>query len=104
MQKLETRPEHQMFQSTVVEDDFFLLRIRSFEKKYDKSWLEFYTDFKSGTLDDCTNPDYGQWAVLCRAYWAELFESSGPPLTGTIASKPEQCSGLSISALVMLSL
>ena len=88
----ETRPEEKLFQPTTVENDFFLLRIRDLEGRYNKTSLEFWTDFKNGNLDDPSNPDYGQWAVLCQAYWTELIQSSSPPLFD-FAEKPELCSG-----------
>lgn len=96
MNNCETRPDEKIVKPEIVESDFFLLRIRGFEKKYDKTWLEFWTDFKSGNLDDPSNPEYGQWAVMCRAYWTELITASGPPINEFAASKPEQSSGFFI--------
>jgi hypothetical protein len=96
MQSNETRPEEKLFEPTVVESDFFILRVRSFEEKYHKTWFEFWTEFKDGSLDDPSNPDYGQWAILCRAYWTELITASGPPLNGFVSDQPERSSGFFI--------
>jgi hypothetical protein len=88
--------QEKIIQPTYVDSDFFVLRVREYEKKYDKTWLEFWTEFNAGQLSDPTNPEFGQWAMLCRAYWTELITADGPPLSEFKPSKPELSSGFLI--------
>src|SRR5271157_3857239 len=80
-----------------VDSDYFLVRVRQFEQQYNESWGKFFGEYTSGQADKC-NPDFVEWAFLCRNFLGELIraeEGEGPP--GSAASifpeKPEIDSG-----------
>jgi hypothetical protein len=84
-----------ILQPQFVGSDYFLCRIREFELKYDKSWGEFYADFSSGQGRE--NPDFIEWAFLCRTFLPELIQQESPPDQPLeIVETPESNSGVFI--------
>jgi hypothetical protein len=82
-------------QPQFVSSDYFLCRVRELEHKYDKSWGEFYAEFSSGQGRE--NPDFIEWAFLCRTFMPELIEQESPPGGPLeIVEAPESNSGVFI--------
>ena len=78
-----------------VDLDFFLIRVKAFEQKYDKEWQQFLGEFNAGHLDK-RNRDFVEWAFLCRSFSVELIqlEAKGPPGEASVfPEKPETTSG-----------
>lgn len=81
----------------VVASDYFLLRVKDYERQYKIGWGEFLGKYESGQLDaDRSNRDFVEWAFMCRTFSSELIqmEAKGPPGGGDVFSeKPENLSG-----------
>src|ERR1035437_10473216 len=78
-----------------VDSDFFLIRVKTFEQKYDMEWQQFLGEFNAGRLDK-RNRDFVEWDFLCRSFSVELIqlEAKGPPGTAIVfPEKPETISG-----------
>lgn len=59
-----------------VSADFFLKRIREFEKRYNVTWQEFVVEYSQGSLPGgyvSNNTDYEEWNFLCSKFTAELL-------------------------------
>ena len=83
-----------------VDPDYFLLRVRHFERQYNLSWGKFLGEYASGQRDsERENPDFVEWAFLCRNFLSELIrseeEGEGPPgsITSVSPDEPEADSG-----------
>jgi len=86
-----------ILQPQFVRTDYFLCRVKEFEKRYDKNWGEFYVEFSSGKGRE--NPDFIEWAFLCRTFMRELIEQESPPgEILEIVEKPESNSGFFVGA------
>lgn len=81
----------------VVAPDYFLLRVKEYERQYNLGWGEFLGKYESGQLDaDRCNGDFVEWAFMCRTFSSELIqmEAKGPPGGENVFSeKPESPSG-----------
>jgi hypothetical protein len=81
----------------VVASDYFLLRVKDYERQYKIGWGEFLGKYESGQLDaDRSNRDFVEWAFMCRTFSSELIqmEAKSPPGGGDVFSeKPENLSG-----------
>jgi hypothetical protein len=85
--------------------EFFVNRIREFEKKYNQPWLSFLAKYKAGGISDkpC-NPDFVEWAFLCNSFLPELMsefvkaDDESPPANEPVleCEKPELNSGFSL--------
>jgi hypothetical protein len=88
-----------MLTMNYVSADFFLKRIRDFEKQYDMTWMEFVAEYSKGALPGgCEgNSDFAEWNFLCSKFTAELLKSSeaSPPAReeNFEGQKPEATSG-----------
>jgi len=88
-----------------VDSDYFLLRVKHFEQQYNQSWGQFFGEYTSGRLDlDRKNPDYIEWAFLCRTFLSELIkeeDGESPPgqVTSVFPEKPEIDSGFCFWAM-----
>lgn len=80
-----------------VDDDYFLVRVKQFEQKYNRGWGEFLSEYDSGRLDpERENRDYVEWSFLCRTFLRELVVGEGPPGDDVFPEKPELNSGFCI--------
>jgi len=81
----------------VVASDYFLLRVKDYERQYKIGWGEFLGKYESGQLDaERSNRDFVEWAFMCRTFSSELIqmEAKGPPGADDVFSdKPENTSG-----------
>jgi hypothetical protein len=78
-----------------VDSDFFLIRVKTLEQKYDMEWQDFLGAYNAGHLEK-GNRDYVEWAFLCRSFSVELIqlEAKGPPGEASVfPEKPETISG-----------
>jgi hypothetical protein len=88
-----------MLTMNYVTADFFLNRIREFEKRYEMTWMEFVAEYSKGALPGTCqdNSDYAEWNFLCSKFTAELLKSSesSPPAReeNFEGQKPEAISG-----------
>jgi hypothetical protein len=86
-----------IFDVTFVNDDYFIGRVRAFEKMYGMDWNEFLAKYSDGSLTDGQhNEDYAEWAFLCHSFMSELLRhDTGPPENPTDSEplKPELSSG-----------
>jgi hypothetical protein len=91
-----------MLTMNYVNVDFFLKRVRDFEKQYDMTWQQFVAEYSNGTLiSSCEgNTDFAEWNFLCGKFTAELLKTSqaSPPAReeNFEGQKPEAISGFSI--------
>jgi len=80
-----------------VDSDYFLLRVKHFEERYNQSWGQFLGDYTSGNIDKKrNNPDFVEWAFLCRNFLSELIAEGSPPgsqANNIFFEKPEADSG-----------
>ena len=83
-----------------LNSNYFLCRIKEFEKKYDMPWWEFFAIYQSSQelLPGYGGRDYSEWAFLCENFYAELSViGDSPPCERTTESlgdqKPEISSG-----------
>lgn len=93
------------FDVNVVNEEFFLNKIRAFERQYRMGWDEFLSKYKAGKLDDVGAhiSDYSEWAFLCNSFMPELLYDlvdpaidTGPPeCVNSERQKPEGNSGFS---------
>src|SRR5271166_2182992 len=86
-----------------VDADYFVLRVKQFEQKYNQGWGEFLGEYESGRLDtERRNRDYLEWAFLCRTFLSELIKEDGGEPPGdepsTFSEKPESISGFRFAA------
>lgn len=87
-----------------VDEDFFVRKIRVFERQYQMPWDEFLSNYKAGKLEnaDANSSDYSEWAFLCRSFMPQLLSDlvdTGPPECFTPErQKPESNSGFSFLA------
>jgi hypothetical protein len=90
-----------------VDSDYFLLRVKHFERQYNQSWGKFFGEYTAGHLDR-ENPDFVEWGFLCRNFLSELIrteeEGEGPPgsTPRLFPEKPEVDSGFCFWARSML--
>jgi hypothetical protein len=81
----------------VVASDYFVLRVKEYERQYNQGWGDFLGKYESGELDrERENRDFVEWAFLCRTFSSELIriEAKGPPGDADVFSeKPENLSG-----------
>lgn len=91
-----------MLTMNYVSADFFLKRIRDFEKQYDMTWQEFVAEYSQGALPGGSeaNSDFAEWNFLCSKFTAELLKPSqaSPPARedNFDGQKPEAISGFLI--------
>lgn len=93
------------FEVSVVNEQFFLNRIRAFERQYRMDWDQFLSRYKAGKLenDGAHMSDYSEWAFLCHSFMPQLLcdlvdptIDTGPPeCTNSERQKPEANSGFS---------
>ncbi len=81
-----------------VAADYFLLRVKNYEREYNLSWGEFLSKYDKGEIDpDKGKRDFVEWAFMCRTFSSELLqaEATGPPRDdpNVFAEKPENLSG-----------
>ena len=86
----------------VVAADYFILRVKDYERQYKLGWGEFLGKYESKRIDcERTNRDFMEWAFLCRTFSSELIqlEAKGPPGCDLSMSseKPENISGFCFS-------
>jgi|HubBroStandDraft_1064217.scaffolds.fasta_scaffold448019_1 hypothetical protein len=82
----------------VVASDYYILRVKHYERQYNLGWGEFLGGYESKRIDcERTNRDFFEWAFLCRTFSSELIqlEANGPPGNDSSVSceKPESVSG-----------
>ncbi len=90
-----------MLTMNLVSADFFLKRVRDFEKRYHMTWQEFVAEYSKGELPgSCeANSDFVEWNFLCSKFTAELLKTSdtSPPARGNFeGQEPEAISGFLI--------
>jgi hypothetical protein len=90
-----------MLTMNLVSADFFLRRVREFEKRYNMSWQEFVAKYSKGALPGgCEgNSDFAEWNFLCSKFTAELLKTSdiSPPARENFeGQEPEAISGFLI--------
>jgi hypothetical protein len=73
-----------------VPSAYFVEMVRGYEAKYQMDWLTFYTEHQNSKEE--LNEDFSSWLFLCKAYFADLVATTGPPLD-QCRQKPEPDSG-----------
>jgi hypothetical protein len=101
-----TRKES-ILKTNFVSNDFFLDRIKKFEKKYEMQWDQFLAEYSSGKLHEgrC-NPEFAEWSLLCHSYMSELLRpEESPPAKepNSERQKPERDSGFCILEVLLCS-
>jgi hypothetical protein len=86
----------------VVASDYFILKVKHYERQYNLGWGEFLGGYESKQIDQGrANRDFVEWAFLCRTFSSELIqlEAKGPPGNDFSVSydKPENISGFCFS-------
>ena len=79
-----------VLQAQSVPSAYFVAMVRDYETKYQMDWLTFYTEHKNSKEE--LNEDFSSWLFLCKAYFADLVATTGPPLQER-KQKPEANSG-----------
>jgi hypothetical protein len=102
MNQTTTTVEGAILKPDVVASDYFILRVKNYERQYALGWGEFLGKYESKRIDsERTNRDFMDWAFLCRTFSSELIqlEAKGPPGCDFSASceKPENISGFCFS-------
>jgi hypothetical protein len=87
----------------VVAADYFLLRVKEYERRYKMDWGDFLAKYASGQVDkERTNRDFAEWAFLCKTFSSELIqiEAESPPggISNATSEKPENISGFCFDA------
>lgn len=90
-----------MLTVNLVGAEFFLKRVREFEKRYSMTWQEFVAKYSKGELPGgCEgSSDFAEWNFLCSRFTAELLKTSdaGPPARENFeGQEPEAISGFLI--------
>lgn len=98
---MDRNEQEPVLRTRFVESDYFLVRIRTLEQKYEMEWGEFLGKYNTGKLEEGyrSNSDYIEWAFLCNNFMSELVreEYTGPPGNSgnSCLEEPEISSGSS---------